>query len=44
MYINNQTKYIITKKKNDDVINDEFAEVVNVTAKHVAESIQEICL
>ena len=35
---------LITNKKKDDVINDEFAEVVNVTAKHVAESIQEICL
>jgi hypothetical protein len=35
---------LITNKKKDDVINDEFAEVVNITAKHVAESIQEICL
>ena len=35
---------LITNKKNNGVINDEFADVVNVTAKHVAESIQEICL
>ena len=34
----------IDELKKDGIINDEFAEVVNITAKHVAESIQEICL
>lgn len=35
---------LVTDKKNDEHISDEFAEVVNVAAKHMAESIQEICL